>query len=258
MRRRLPCPAGAASRPKRPRLPETHDTGVYDHGLYNGLVRFFTPVFEALNGCGARYVVVGGFAVVLHGHMRLTHDVDLVVDLEPEPAREIVDALTDLGFIPRAPVQARDFANAAIRNAWVDEKGMQVFTMIDRANPRLVVDLFVRRPVDFEALWARSEAIELEGVPVRVAAIDDLIAMKRTAGRAQDLDDIRHLEWIRAKRGRPGSPRLKDTDPDDPWRSSTWEGTREAHLDAGLAATPAQRSEWLEEALALVARVTRF
>ena len=222
---------------------------------YNGPVRFFTPVFEALNGCGARYVVVGGFAVVLHGHMRLTHDVDLVVDLDAEPAREIVDALTVLGLIPRVPVKARDFANASIRERWVAEKGMQVFTMVDRTNPRLVVDLFVRRPFDFEALWNRAETIDLEGVPVRVAAIDDLIAMKRKAGRAQDLDDIRHLEWIRAKRGRPGSSRLKDAALDDPWRSATWEGAREAHLDAGLAATPAQRSEWLEEALALVERV---
>ena len=239
-------------------LPEKHHTGVAERTVsYNGCVGLFTPLFEALNACDARYVVVGGFAVVLHGHTRLTLDVDLVVDLDPEPAREIVDALTELGFIPRAPVKARDFANAASRDAWVEEKGMQVFTMVDRANPRLVVDLFVRRPVDFEALWARAEAIALEGVPVRVAGIDDLIAMKRTAGRAQDLDDIRHLEWIRTKRRRPGSSRLKDAAPDDPWRSSTWEGAREAHLDAGLAATPAERSEWLEEALALVEKVPR-
>ncbi len=211
-----------------------------------------------MNARDARYVVVGGFAVVLHGHTRLTLDVDLVVDLDPAPAREIVDALTELGFIPRVPVQARDFANSTNRDTWVEEKGMQVFTMVDRANPRLVVDLFVRHPVDFEALWTRAETIELDGVPVRVAAIDDLIAMKRTAGRAQDLDDIRHLEWIRAKRGRPGSSRLKDAASGDPWRSSTWEGAREAHLDAGLAATPAQRSEWLEEALALLGRVARY
>lgn len=215
----------------------------------------FTPLFETLNARDGRYVVVGGFAVVLHGHMRLTADIDLVVDLDPEPAGAIIDALTDLGFIPRAPVEARDFANASIRDAWVKEKGMQVFTMVDRTNPRLVVDLFVRRPVDFEALWNRAETIELEGVPVRVAAIDDLVAMKRSAGRPQDLDDIRHLEWIRAKRGRPASSRLKDAVPDDPWRSSTWEGAREAHLDAALAGTPAQRSEWLEEAMALVEKV---
>ena len=94
-------------------------------------------------------------------------------------------------------------------------------------------------------------------MPVHVAAIEDLIAMKRAAGRAQDLDDIRHLEWIRSKRGRPGASRIRDAAPDDPWRSSTWEGAREAHLDAGLAATPAQRSEWLEEALTLAEKVPR-
>ena len=81
-------------------------------------------------------------------------------------------------------MKARDFANVSIREAWVEEKGMQVFTMVDRANPRLVVDLFVRRPIDFDALWSRAETIDLEGVPVHVAAIEDLIAMKRAAGRA--------------------------------------------------------------------------
>jgi ABC-type tungstate transport system permease subunit len=43
-------------------------------------VSLFEPVFEALNGAQVRYVVVGGFATVLHGHARLTADIDLVID----------------------------------------------------------------------------------------------------------------------------------------------------------------------------------
>jgi len=48
-------------------------------------VAIFAPVFEALNGARVRYVVVGGVAVVLHGHARLTTDLDLVVDLAAGP-----------------------------------------------------------------------------------------------------------------------------------------------------------------------------
>ena len=40
----------------------------------------FEPVFRALNDAGVRYVIVGGFATVLHGHPRLTADIDLVLD----------------------------------------------------------------------------------------------------------------------------------------------------------------------------------
>ena len=43
----------------------------------------------------------------------------------------------------------------------------------------------------------------------------------------------------------------------DPWRSGTWEGSREARLDAALAATPAQRIAWLEDALYLAFRAPR-
>ena len=62
----------------------------------------FEPVFRALNDTGARYVVVGGLATVLHGYARFTADADLVVDLAPTPAKHIIDALTALGFVPRA------------------------------------------------------------------------------------------------------------------------------------------------------------
>lgn len=46
----------------------------------------FEPIFEALNATGVRYVVVGGVAVNLHGHQRLTKDLDLVIELVPEQA----------------------------------------------------------------------------------------------------------------------------------------------------------------------------
>jgi hypothetical protein len=46
----------------------------------------FRPVFEALDAARVRYVVVGGLAVVLHGHARLTADLDLMIDLASEPA----------------------------------------------------------------------------------------------------------------------------------------------------------------------------
>ena len=75
----------------------------------------FEPVFEALNGAQVRYVVVGGFATVLHGHARLTADIDLVIDLSPSEARKTLEVLVGLGFRPRAPVNPLAFADPEIR-----------------------------------------------------------------------------------------------------------------------------------------------
>ena len=165
----------------------------------------FEPLFKALNEAGVRYVVVGGVAVVLHGYVRLTADVDLVVDLDEKEATRAIEALTAMNLRPRAPVDPRDFADKAVRETWARDRGMQVFTMYDPSEPMRVVDLFVSHPVPFEELWSRSEEIKLTGTTVRVASIPDLIRMKRQTGRPEDRTDIENLETIlREKGGREG------------------------------------------------------
>lgn len=105
-----------------------------------------------------RCVVVGGLAVVLHGHPRLTADVDIVLDLEPVSARKAVEALKAIGLKARAPVDPAAFADPVQRESWIADKSMTVFTP---ANPLLILGLFVRDPIPFEGLWSRSRAIDL-------------------------------------------------------------------------------------------------
>jgi hypothetical protein len=162
----------------------------------------FEPIFTALETAQARYVVVGGLATVLHGFARLTADVDIVVDLEPSEATKVLSALLAIGFRPRAPVGAYDFADATVRKRWIDEKGMRVFSLWDPKNPLREVDLFVEHPLPFKELWDRSELVELGASRVRIASIPDLIFLKRLASRAQDLQDIEALEAILERKGR--------------------------------------------------------
>ena len=75
-----------------------------------------------------------------------------------------------------------------------------MFSLVDRANPMRAVDLFVRSPIDFELLWSRAAVMSLEATTVRVAHIDDLITLKRQAGRPQDLLDVEQLELISERR----------------------------------------------------------
>ena len=156
----------------------------------------YEPIFETLNRAGVRYVVVGGVAVVLHGHVRLTADLDLVVDLSAGEAKRTIETLVSLGLEPRAPVDPLGFADPRQRAVWIKEKNMEVFSMWSRTDPMLVVDLFVEDPIPFEDLWARSEVVSLGNTSVRVAAIADLISMKRRAARPQDLLDIEELRKI--------------------------------------------------------------
>ena len=161
----------------------------------------FEPIFQILNAGGVRYVVVGGLATVLHGYARLTADVDLAVDLAPEEATKMIQALVAKGFRPQVPVLPEEFANPAVREVWLREKHMRAFSLVDPTNPMRVVDLLLKPEVPFEELLARSQEVMLNRTKIRIASIDDLIALKRHAGRPQDLADIEQLETIRRQKG---------------------------------------------------------
>ncbi len=158
----------------------------------------FEPIFDALNAAHVRYVVVGGVAVVLHGHARMTADLDLAVDLSPQTAGDAISTLVGIGFRPRVPVDAAGFADATIRARWIEQQGMTVFSMWDPDDPMRSVDVFVENPIDFEELWANSESLDLGGTLARVASVRDLIRLKRISGRPVDLSDIEALEAILA------------------------------------------------------------
>jgi hypothetical protein len=78
----------------------------------------------------------------------------------------------------------------------------RVFTLVDPANPLRHVDPFVDYPLPFDALWARAEVMATAHTTARVAAIDDLLALKELSGRPRDQADIVALREIRRRRQR--------------------------------------------------------
>lgn len=142
-------------------------------------------------------MVVGGVAVVLHGHPRFTADLDLVVELTASNASAAIAALQTLGYRPRAPVRGEDFAVEDIRASWRKDKGLTVFSLWSPSYPGTEVDLFVEEPFDFGEAWSRRlDALLEDATTVHVVGIDDLRALKASVGRPKDVDDIAQLDAI--------------------------------------------------------------
>lgn len=158
---------------------------------------FLLGLLGALDQAGVRAVVVGGVAVVLHGHPRLTVDLDLVVDLDPANVSNALEVFARHGLRPRLPVDPEAFADPVTREQWRRERGLVVFSLHDPGNPLREVDVFAEEPLPFEELWAAAETMEISGAAVRVASIDHLVHMKRVAGRPQDIADIAALDALR-------------------------------------------------------------
>jgi hypothetical protein len=153
----------------------------------------FQAVFVALAQANVRFVVAGGLAVVLHGHDRLTADIDLALDLTTESVQAAVTALTRIGYRPLAPVDPMQLADGESRAEWKRERNMVVFSFWDSSNTKPTVDIFLEPPLPFEELWNDSVPVSLGGVTVRIVSLSHLIRLKTDSGRPRDLADIAHL-----------------------------------------------------------------
>lgn len=147
-------------------------------------------IVSALNQAGVRYLVVGGVAVVLHGRLRTTADLDLVLDLEPANVERALRVLKELGYHPRAPVPLEAFADPSTRRSWVETKNMTAFSLWPEEGGGFEVDLFVEEPFDFEAAYRRARRVPLRETEAVVVSREDLIELKRAAGRPQDAEDV--------------------------------------------------------------------
>ena len=157
-------------------------------------------ILRALNDANVRYLIVGGLAVVAHGYVRYTADVDIVLDLERENTLRAMKALAEIGYRPLLPVDASEFADEEKRRTWITEKNMLVFQMRnpDRESTRL--DIFVAEPFVFTEEFAQAKWEEVAGIRAPVLRYSELIRLKRSSGRPEDLIDIERLELMFGKK----------------------------------------------------------
>lgn len=154
---------------------------------------FYLDLFETLSRHNVRYVVVGGLALNLHGVERATMDVDLVVALDAPNIGAAFDAFTTLDLVPVAPVKWEDARDPETLRRWRREKNMIVFAVRPRIGVGPTVDCLIDPAIPFADLARNMVAKAVGAVRIPVASIDDLIALKRAAGRAIDLADVEAL-----------------------------------------------------------------
>lgn len=161
-------------------------------------VDYLSNFYISLQEGGVEYLVVGGLAVNAHGYQRFTRDVDLVISLEPTNLDRALTVLDKMGFRPVAPVELRDFGNASLRKEWVEQRNMTVFSVVSDQMVGLTVDIFAEHPFDFGSAYEDAFCdVFREGLEIKVVDLDRLIAMKKSAGREQDLIDVEYLTQLR-------------------------------------------------------------
>lgn len=156
----------------------------------------YEEIFRALNANKVKYVVVGGIALVLHGVVRLTADLDLIVRLETKNLTTFVSVMKGLGYMPKVPVKAEEFIDYEKREKWRREKGMQVFSFYHPKKPSALLDVFVDEPIDYKTLEEEKKVIRAGNLKIPVVSIQHLIALKKISGRPQDIADINALKEV--------------------------------------------------------------
>jgi hypothetical protein len=159
-------------------------------------------IIRALNEANVEYLIAGGLAVVAHGYVRFTKDVDLVLRLERANTLSALAALRNLGYQPMvAAVKMEDLADPEKRKSWVEEKDATVFTLYSDEHRLTPIDIFIEEPFDFSRAAQEAHHGQLGDLAVPFVSLSDLIAMKRRADRPIDRGDLVELERIARERG---------------------------------------------------------
>jgi predicted nucleotidyltransferase len=143
---------------------------------------------------GVDFVVVGGFAGVLHGSAYVTRDLDICAVLTPENIERLREALRDLHPLHRMTPQRLSFLQTPKIGESVNNLYLQTdWGMVDILSVVLGLG-------NFERLKAKAETFEIGGKKCRLIALEDLIQAKEAMGREKDLLAAKELKAIAAKR----------------------------------------------------------
>lgn len=148
-------------------------------------------VVQALRRARVPHAIAGGYAVALHGAVRGTIDVDVVLRFREADFEGAERAFRGIGLVPRLPVTAGEVFR--FREEYVKNRNLTAWSFVNPADPSEIVDVILTH--DLTTLGTKR--VTVPGGSVTILAKDDLIRMKEAAGRPQDREDVRALRALR-------------------------------------------------------------
>lgn len=142
----------------------------------------FVDLIHILQKRDAKFVLVGGLAVLIHGHFRTTKDMDIFYEQSEENGRKVLDSINEFGF---------GYLKLTMEDV-LDKNG---YIKLGREPSR--IDLFCDLPgVNFEEVYVNAVEYEDDDIKMKVIHVNHLIENKSQVGRLQDLQDVRALKKI--------------------------------------------------------------
>lgn len=142
----------------------------------------FRDFLTALDDQQVRYILIGGFSVILHGYARTTGDMDIWVERSTENYFKLKKAFLQFGM----PVFDMTEENFLSHPNW------DVFTF---GTPPVAIDIMVKvKGLEFDACYQRSVLFEDDELKIRTIHKNDLVKAKQSSGRSKDLDDLENLQ----------------------------------------------------------------
>jgi acylphosphatase len=154
-------------------------------------------ILTALSNANIDYVLVGGVAVGLHGYIRATMDVDIVMAMNDENLEKFISVAQKLGLKPVLPIDINELKQADKIQDWIQNRHMLAFGLRSSDSINNIIDVMVQTPVSFESLKSACITRFIASTPIQVASIDHLIEMKTDTGRSKDALDIIELKKLR-------------------------------------------------------------
>lgn len=141
----------------------------------------FREFIQSLNDNKVEYMLVGGYAVILHGYRRVTGDMDIWVNRTKENYSRLVKAFAQFGL------SVFDMSE----EKFLDADSADVFSF---GRPPVSIDILTRlKGVEFDNAFSRAMQFDENGLIVRFIHLNNLIEAKKASGRYKDLDDIEKL-----------------------------------------------------------------
>jgi hypothetical protein len=143
------------------------------------LARDFKEFLKSLNSNNVEYLLIGGYAVGIYGHIRATNDLDVWVNISPENAARIDHALRQFGFARAQLASDLFLARNNVVRMGVPPIRIEILTSISG--------------VEFDSCYTEREMVPIEEIVVPVISLARLRENKAASGRAKDLADLESL-----------------------------------------------------------------